>query len=238
MKLSIGKLIVLLLIIAVPMFVWGTMSQNLETRQFATDDGITPTATPSATPTNSPNAVPTCSGLSTIPSSGTKPLTVSFACAGNDTNNDITAAEFDFGEGSKVVVEKGIGQFGSLTATHTYTSVGTYNATCRVRDNNQAYSTIPENCKRVITVSAVTPAPTKAASGSSDMVIYTGSTASPTAYIAPPTPTQEPIIPTPIITPKPTQDYSKFWQLGQVALISVITIAVGLLLRHLVGGSD
>lgn len=239
MKLSVGKLVFVLLIIAVPMFVWGTMSQNLETRQFASDADITPTATPSATPTNVPDAPPTCSGLSTIPSSGTKPLNVSFACAGNDTDNDITAAEFDFGEGNKLLVEKGIGQFGSITATHTYTSTGTFNVTCRVRDNIQKFSTIPDNCKKVISVKAaavILPTPTKTSTPSSDLVIYTGTTASPTATIAPVTPTAEPtLIPTP--TPAPT-DYSKFWQLGQVILVSVVTIAVGLLLRRVVGGTD
>ena len=251
MKLSFGKIIVILLIIAVPMFVWGTTTQNLETRQFAQETDITPTVTPDATPTvtpsatptptNVPDAPPTCSGLSTIPASGTKPLNVSFACAGNDTDNDITAAEFDFGEGNKLLVEKGIGQFGSITATHTYTNSGTYNVTCRVRDNIQKFSTIPDNCKKVVSVRAVTvsttPTPTKTITPTiTDIAIYTGSTSAPTPTSIPVTPTSSP-------SPAPStasygSDYAKFWQLGQVITVSIITIAIGLLLRRAVGGSD
>ena len=249
MKLSFGKIIVILLIIATPMFVWGTMTQNLETRQFAQGTDITPTVTPDATPTvtpsatptptNVPDAPPTCSGLSTIPASGTKPLNVSFACAGNDTDNDITAAEFDFGEGNKLLVEKGIGQFGSITATHTYTTAGTYNVTCRVRDNIQKFSTIPDNCKKVVSVRAAavaTPTPTKSATTSGDIAIYTGSTNAPTPTIVPVTPTIT-LSPTPIPASYGS-DYAKFWQLGQVITVSIITIAIGLLLRRMVGGSD
>lgn len=249
MKLSFGKIIVILLIIATPMFVWGTMTQNLETRQFAQGTDITPTVTPDATPTvtpsatptptNVPDAPPTCSGLSTIPASGTKPLNVSFACAGNDTDNDITAAEFDFGEGNKLLVEKGIGQFGSITATHTYTTAGTYNVTCRVRDNIQKFSTIPDNCKKVVSVrvaAVATPTPTKSATTSGDIAIYTGGTNAPTPTIVPITPTTVPS-PTPMSVSYGS-DYAKFWQLGQVITVSIITIAIGLLLRRMVGGSD
>ena len=250
MKLTFGTIVFIILIIAVPMFVWGTMTQNLETRQFAQGVDITPTVTPNATPTvtpsatptptNVPNAAPTCSGLSTIPASGTKPLNVSFACAGNDTDNDITAAEFDFGDGNKLLVEKGIGQFGSITATHTYTKEGTYTTTCRVRDNIQKFSSIPDNCKKIVSVRTVTvattPTPTKSASASSDIAIYTGSTSAPTPTIIPATPT---IAPSP--TPLPASygsDYATFWQLGQIIAVSVITIAIGLILRRTVGGSD
>ncbi len=250
MKLSFGKIIFILLIVSVPMFVWGTMTQNLETRQFAQGTDVTPTVTPAATPTvtpsatptptNVPDAPPTCSGLSTIPASGTKPLNVSFACAGNDTDNDITAAEFDFGEGNKLLVEKGIGQFGSITATHTYTTAGTYTVTCRVRDNIQKFSTIPENCKKIVSVRAAatisTPTPTKTATPSSDIAIYTGGSTTPIPTSVPATPTSTP-------SPKPmpvsySSDYAKFWQLGQVITVSIITIAIGLLLRRMVGGSD
>ncbi len=249
MKLSFGKIIIILLIVAVPMFVWGTTTQNLETRQFAQEADVTPSVTPSATPTvtpsatptptNVPDAPPTCSGLSTIPAGGTTPLNVSFACAGNDTDNDITAAEFDFGEGNKLLVEKGIGQFGSITATHTYTRTGTYNVTCRVRDNIQKFSTIPDNCKKVISVRVIsaptTPTPTKTVAPTSDIAIYTGSTVVPTPTNIPTTPTN---VPPPTAPVSYGSDYAKFWQLGQVITVSIITIAIGLLLRRMVGGSD
>lgn len=110
-----------------------------------------PTNTPS--PTTSGNRIPTCSGLGVNPSSGYKPLTVNFSCSGNDADNDITTAEFDFGNGSKIVIDRNIGQVGSISTSYTYSTVGTFTATCRLKDNNQAFSTVPDACKKTITTS-------------------------------------------------------------------------------------
>lgn len=245
MKLFWNGIMALLIIVAIPMFIWGTMSQNLETRQFAQAD-ITPTITPSLTPTLSPtptsiaNVLPVCTGLSTIPASGAVPITVLVACSGNDRDNDITGAEFDFGEGNKQLVESNIGQFGSITTSHTYTNPGTYSIICRLKDNNQAFSSVTDYCKKNISAFiATTPVPTKSISGSDDLIIYSGSNSNSTPPMSSPTPepTMEAPLPTPTII-STSQNNSKLFQLGQILLISVITIAVGLILRQIIGGSE
>jgi len=66
------------------------------------------------------------------PSNGPAPLLVNFTCTGIDTDGTIALYEWDF-EGD------GIFDFNSPTSgntTHTYTTVGTFNALCRVTDND------------------------------------------------------------------------------------------------------
>jgi len=244
----------ILLIIAfltLPIILWATATQQADLRSLAQDAGVTPTVTPSATPTVTPSATPTitptptnntprCSGLSVNPGAGVKPLTVNFACAGYDPDNDITAAEFGFGGGEKQLVEKGTGQFGSITTTHTYTEAGTYNVTCRVRDNNQVFSDYPSFCKYTVVVSdnvltptpRRTPTPTRAPATitpGSDPVLFMGGTAtsispSPTVTIATPTST-------------PTPEAQGWWtsekisQLVMMVIISGLTVVAALLLH-------
>lgn len=193
------------------------------------DISATPTLTP--TPTNSP---PLCSGLSVSPGAGKKPLTVNFTCAGFDADNDITAAEFGFGGSEKLLVEKAAGTFGSVTTSYTYTQAGSYQVTCRVRDNNMAFSNYPDYCKYtvVVTDNALTPTPrrtptpTKSPETNDDLMIFTGS--APTA-----TPTQPAISATPNPTPTPKSWWpnEKIAQLTMMIIVSGLTIIVALLLH-------
>lgn len=249
--------IILIIFFALPIILWAVSSQNTDIRSRA-DLSTTPTTTPSSTPvltptlTITPSATPTitptptnspprCSGLSVSPGAGSKPLTVNFTCAGYDVDNDITAAEFGFGGSEKRLVEKPAGTFGSVTTSYTYTNAGTYNVTCRVRDNNQAFSNYPDYCKYtvVVTDNALTPTPrrtptpTKAAQGD-DLIIFTGSV--PTV-----TPTPTPAVTTLTPTPTPAKSWfrldrnwwsgEKIAQLIMMVIVSGLTIIVALLLH-------
>lgn len=247
MKSSSLPYILFIALAAFPILLWAISTQNADTRSRA-DQGslsLTPTATPSATltPSITPSLTPTptnvpprCNGLSANPGAGPKPLTVSFACAGYDPDNDITAAEFGFGGDEKQLVEKSVGQFGSLTVTHTYTKAGTYHVTCRVRDNNMAYSTYPNYCQYTIVVTENvltptpyrTPIPTPTIAREDTPIIFPGSfpsvtpTAQPTAAL------------TPTVTPTPTAGFwsnEKIAQLVMMIMVSGITIIVALLLH-------
>jgi hypothetical protein len=242
--------IILIIFFGLPIILWAVGTQNQDIRSRA---DLTPTATPSDTPpvtptlTPTPSATPTltptptnspprCSGLSVNPGSGVRPLTVNFSCAGYDPDNDITAAEFGFGGSEKRLVEKPAGTFGSITTSYTYTQAGTYHVTCRVRDNNQAFSSYPDFCKFTVvvrdpiattTTPKVTPVPTKNTGANDDLLIFTGG--NPTA-----TPT---ITPAPTaITPMPAQTQSwwsneKIAQLTMMVIVSGLTIIVALLLH-------
>jgi PKD repeat protein len=70
--------------------------------------------------------------VNAVPSNGSAPLLVNFSCIGTDTDGTIALYEWDF-EGD------GVFDFNSPTAgntTHTYTTPGSFNALCRVTDNN------------------------------------------------------------------------------------------------------
>lgn len=195
-------------------------------------------ATPSATPTLTPtptNSPPRCTGLSAYPNAGAKPLTVQFSCAGYDPDNDITAAEFGFGGDKKRLVEKSAGQFGAITTTYTYEEAGTYNVTCRVRDNNMAFSTYPDYCtyKVVVTENSLTPTPIRTPiptrNPEDDIIIFTGNEPTITPTIAPATPT-----PTPESLLRSDRSFwsnEKFAQLAMMVVVSGITIIVALLLH-------
>ncbi len=140
----------------------------------------TPTVTPVPTATSAPsnnNLNPVCEGLSVNRTNGIAPMTVTLTCTGSDANNDVNFAEFSFGDNQEQHIEKNVGQKGSISTNHTYTITGSFIASCRVRDNNAAFSSRPETCKKTITVSRAVPTATRA--------------------IASPTPT-------PIPTPTPT----------------------------------
>lgn len=197
--------------------------------------GTSPTNTPTPTPTG--NQKPSCNGLSIKPLTGIKPITVSFTCAGYDPNNDITAAEFDFGNSTKKTIEKGVGQFGSITTTNTYTTTGTYAVTCRVRDNNQAFSDIPNRCKGAVKVTATGATTSTDTSLDASLLLSKIPTPTPTLIVLVPyeSPTTTPsIIATP--TPKPTGNSwfsgSKFSQLITMIVVSAITIILALMLHH------
>lgn len=136
---------------------------------------LTPTATSTPTGTQAPTATPTlaqgntkptCTGLTVTPSSGTGvPFTATATCTGNDSNGTIAGAEFVFGDRTSQVVDKNVGNAGSITVNHTYREVGSLRVTCRVRDNNNSYSDSAGDCTKVITIrpgttGSVTGAPT------------------------------------------------------------------------------
>lgn len=239
------SLLLLIALATLPIILWATATQNADLRGRAQGVDPTPTATPSATPTSTltptltpapTNTPPRCNGISVNPGAGTKPLTVSFSCAGYDPDNDITAAEFGLGGDLKRLVEKNVGQFGSITTTHTYSSPGTYRVTCKLRDNNQAFSTMPGYCQYTIYVSdnaltptpIRTPTPTRKPSQDIAPIIYTG--AQPTTI----TPSPTTAIPTPI--PTATPESPAFWsnekvsQLIMMVIVSGVTMIIALLL--------
>ncbi len=120
----------------------------------------TPTTTPQPTATQAPqppgNVDPSCNGLSLTPSVGNKPLEVTLYCAGEDKDGDITAAEFLFGDGQVSLVAKNAGSSGMISTTHSYISAGSFAVSCRLRDNHQRFSSIPDACKRTLKVIAPT----------------------------------------------------------------------------------
>jgi len=110
---------------------------------------------PTATPTSKPNTIPVCTGLSAKPLSGVAPLKVSFTGNGLDQDGKITAFEFSFGDAEKKTVEKDVEDLASHSLDYTYVSSGSYWATLRVKDNNNAWSEIPESCQVKIEVKEV-----------------------------------------------------------------------------------
>lgn len=275
MKRTPAIISILAIAILLPILLWSTRNTSNELRGRADDSTITPTVTttpsttptitltpsPSLTPTITPtatltptptNAPPKCNGISVQPGAGSKPLTVHFACAGYDSDNDITAAEFGFGNGDKQLVEKNVGQFGSLTASFTYTESGTYHVTCRVRDNNQVFSSLPSYCQYDVYVSGnsltptpirqptatrkpeptATPTPKKNAGSTNtqDLHIYTGGITALTR-----TPTASPTAIPSIVMPESVHSAlftgAQLAQLTMMVIVSGITIVIAFLLH-------
>lgn len=105
-----------------------------------------------ASPTTTGNTAPNCTNVTLSPNSGIAPFTVSVTCTANDNENDIVMAEFDFGDGTKRVIEQNVGRYGSINTSYTYRTPGLYTVICRVKDNNQAYSAIINECTKTATV--------------------------------------------------------------------------------------
>lgn len=196
-----------------------------------TGAGVTPTDTPAegSTPTPTPtqggsNTVPVCSNLTADKTTAVgTPLAVTFICYGVDTDGYINAAYFDFGDGGKDTIEKNVGSPGSITTTHTYTTVGSLGASCKVRDNNNVWSSVPDVCKKIIYInpkpkvvvlpntssSGITPTPTPIKEAALTFV-------TPTAT------------PSPELTPLPTSEEQPSSSSPMGILIgSVIVIGVG-----------
>lgn len=161
--------------------------------------GVTNTSTPTPTtasgstptPTQKPtgNTAPNCSSLYTdISSAVGTPQTVTLTCSGTDPGGYLNAAEFVFGDGTTQVVEKNAGSPGSIATAHTYTTIGTLGASCRVRDNDGIWSTIPDSCKKVVSIKpGSTPTPTQARSygdkGVTTTIKVSGPTPTPTRIV-------------------------------------------------------
>lgn len=249
MKRSPLPFIILIIVLTLPFLLWSVSTQNADVRSRADLSTtptvtltptitltVTPTSTPSATPTITPtptNIPPRCNGISVKPGSGPKPLTVNFSCAGYDPDNDITAAEFGFGGDAKRLVEKNIGQFGSITTTYTYTETGTYRVTCQLQDNNQAYSGHPSFCQYnvVVTGNALTPTPNRTPAPTQTISDEETVLRIPTPTVMDVPPTQ---IPTPELSTAPKENWwsnEKAAQLIMMIIVSGITIIVALLLH-------
>jgi hypothetical protein len=134
-----------------------------------------PTAT--STPGSYNDIAPSCNSLTVSPVSGYKPLYVNFSCAGSDADNDITTAEFTFGDGNMVTVDKNVGQFGSIPTSYRYSTAGIFSVSCRLKDNNQKFSDTPDVCRKNVTVKnrvlstvAPTPRPTILSDSASPLV--------------------------------------------------------------------
>lgn len=143
----LGRVLIVLFVLFVPF----TRSVNAQTATPTNTPTSTPTTTP--TPTTPTNNAPYCASLtSDITTAIGTPQTVTFTCAGVDPGGDITAAEFTFGDGTAQTISKNVGSPGSISVTHTYNTIGTLGASCRVRDNDQVFSATTGACKRVITI--------------------------------------------------------------------------------------
>lgn len=158
---------------------WGytnqtTLTQEAFTKTFTIGSdaatGITPT--PLAQTQSNP---PLCSSLSAIPLTGPAPLTVSFTGTGSDSNGEVVAFEFTFGDGARQTINKNVGSNGSASTSHAYEAGGSYTATLRVRDNAGNFSEAGALCKVAVSVSA-----SAAASGSANLSAQPTKTPTPT----------------------------------------------------------
>ena len=190
-----------------------------------TTSGTTVTPTPTQVPGN--NTSPSCTHLTTdVVSAVGTPLAVTFTCSGSDPDGTITASEFIFGDGTSQVVEKSAGSSGSIATTHTYTTIGTLGASCRMRDNNQAYSSIPDSCKKIIKIKQAPKTITASAQTGSSTTVRTPALVS--IISETPTPEPEAVLPSPETTPEPYQapqpqawPPKPVWILGGVVALSI-----------------
>lgn len=125
----------------------------------------TPTPTPTGvqnTPTPTPTGVqntptptsvshrPECTNLTLSPSTGTIPYTTTLTCTGTIVGGDITAAEFTLPDGTTKLVEKNVGNPGSISFDYTVGQSGSLSFSCRVRDNNFNFSSVTDACRKAI----------------------------------------------------------------------------------------
>jgi len=112
------------------------------------------------TPTPTPTGVshrPECVELTLSPSTGTIPYTTTLTCTGTIVGGDITAAEFTLPDGTTKLVEKNVGNPGSISFDYTVGQSGSLSFSCRVRDNNFNFSGVSDACRK-----SVGPTPTGA----------------------------------------------------------------------------
>lgn len=213
-----------------------TAGQNILACTQLNQAGISYSGSTAATPTPTPNpsgqnTVPICASLvSDISSAVGTPLAVTFTCSGVDPGGYLNAAEFIFGDGTRQVIEKNVGSPGSLVTTHTYTTIGALGASCRVRDNDQVYSPVSDNCKKIVTIkqapkiitvsTRTTPYSTPTPLVISIISDTPEPTLNPTAY-----PTT--VLP---VAPEPPADNSQLWWIG--GGVVAIILAFLLLRRH------
>ena len=78
------------------------------------------------------NGLPVISSITAVPSSGPTPLDVTFTCTASDPDGSITAYRWDVNGDSSIDY---VGSAGNSTLDHTYSSAGSFNATCTVVDD-------------------------------------------------------------------------------------------------------
>ncbi|GEM_PF-5848243 len=160
---------------------WGytnqtTLTQEAFTKTFTIGSGVTTNITPAPTPlAQAQNNPPACSSLSAIPLTGPAPLTVSFTGTGSDSNGEIVAFEFTFGDGARQTINKNVGSGGSASTSHAYEAGGNYTATIRVRNKTGNFSEASPLCKVAVSVSA-----SAAASSSANLSAQPTKTLTPT----------------------------------------------------------
>lgn len=189
-------------------------------------DTPTPTPTPgpgTPTPTPGQRGSPACTSLtSNISSAVTMPVPVTFTCSGIYSSGYIGAAYFDFGDGTHDTVAKNAGSPASLSTTHTYTSTGSFSASCKVQNNDQAWS---GTCGDNITIN---PAP-QVVHTYANLTSTSNSSVTPTptpamVALTPVTPT---VAPTEALAPIPAtsetgQGSSSFiWVMASIAIIVI-----------------
>lgn len=184
------------------------------------------TPTPTATPTSAPyygTVNPTCTSLTVNPTGGsTSSMNATLSCTGTAPNGYVSGAYFNFGDGATQTVSYNAGSPGTVTTTHTYSTVGTVQASCQIRDENQ---TLSSSCQAYVSLSK--------APNTNVTYIYVTPIAAPTTITTPAvtqtndtTPTPEiTVIPTQIPTQAPTPKSTSFnpnWLIiGAVALVII-----------------
>lgn len=192
---------------------------------------LQPSTTISPTPGNT---APNCNSLSLSPSTGIAPFTVSATCTASDGENDIVASEFDFGNGTKKVVENNIGRYGSISTSYTYQNPGLFTVICRVKDNNQVFSAPINECTKSLLVNSATR--TTPTTSSSFGQVAVGRV--PTSTIIALSPYITPTIATSagFITPYPTiatpAQNAFLFQLGRYTLFAIVIILTLIILRY------
>jgi len=179
------------------------------------------TPTPTPTPTQSTNTYPVCANIAaTVTSATGTPLAVTFTCSGVDTDGYINAAYFDFGDGTHDTITKNVGSPGAISTTHTYTTIGSLGASCKVQDNNQVWSQVPDVCKKIIYIKP-RPKADQPLAGKTTPLPTTTPTVITLVEVAPTA------TPSPQLTPEPTEIPEKIsspisnWLVGSGILILV-----------------
>jgi hypothetical protein len=128
---------------------------NLPPKPTPTPPPAPPTPKPSPTPKPVPTAKPTISCLELIgndtigSTSSTAPLTISYTGMGSATGQSITQYEFSFGDGTSA-------NLATADTSHTYTQVGKFLASLKVKGSTGTVSSTPPACTYTVNI---TPAP-------------------------------------------------------------------------------
>jgi len=173
------------------------------------------------------NTAPFCHQLLGSPTLGETPLTVTFTGSGADLDGKITAFEFSFGDREKKIVAKDSEGEASHSIDYTYSSPGSYLASLRIKDDDDALSIVSENCQVEITVLEKTIGGEESTTSSS--ALTQAPTSTPTVSpITTAMPSPNPLAKTPTATATPIP-VPKVPEAG-ISLPTMLTILCGSLL--------